>query len=441
MIEPFKYIIDFSDFFLFWETIGVGKFIRFFWIFFIFEFPRYIIIDFIAIVGNKIKRFLNRKKYEIARKKLYLENPLISIIVPGKNEGKHIIKLVKSLKEQTYKNLEIIIIDDGSTDETSIIARNLLKKNKIDRYFRNNIRGGKASAANLGWNYSKGKYIIHVDADCSFDRDAIEKIIIPFYMDKKTGIVAGNLKVRNQEKGVLTSLQAIEYLKSIAIGRQATSFLGILRIVSGAYGAFRKDILKRIGGWDVGPGLDGDITVKTRKLGFKIYFEPLSIGYTSAPENIKKLIKQRTRWSRSLIRFRLRKHKDIFFPNENFSFLNFLSSLENVFFNLVLDLKWIVYILDILINFPHTAKYIIPANYILYLLSDSFQFLMILWSSERKKEEAKLLLYLPLMPLYMGIFIRAIRTWAYFKEFFFKSSYKDDWNPRKVSKKAEEIGV
>ncbi len=436
-----KYVSEFSDIFLFWKTIGFAKFVRFFWFFFLFELPRYVVFDFLVLVALGVRNLLQRKRFLVAKQMLWKEKPKVSVIVPGKDEGKHLLKLVASLKEQTYKNLEIIIVDDGSTDETPVICRRLLKRGEISKYLRNEVRGGKASAANLGFRYATGKFIVHVDADSSFDRDAIEQIIIPFYMDSRIGIVSGNVKVRNYREGLLPALQAIEYLKSISIGRRITSFLGILRVASGALGAFRRDLLQRIGAWDVGPGLDGDVTVKIRKLKYRVYFEPRAICYTSVPSTLRGLTKQRVRWGRSLVRFRIRKHRDIFFPNENFNLYNFFSSLENIFYSIVLNVNWLVYIFDILINFPHTVKYIIPINYLLYVLSNIFQFAMVLVVSERRREELKMAPYLLLMPLYMGVYMRFVRTWAYFTELFFKASYRDPWNPRKVSEKAREMGI
>lgn len=441
MNDFLKYITEFSDILLFWKTIGLSKFTRFFWYFFIFELPRYVLFDFVVLVLLGIKNITKRKKQKYARELFLKESPKLSIIVPGKDEGKHILKLVTSLREQTYKNFEIIIVDDGSIDDTPVICRSLLRKGEIDRYLRNEVRGGKASAANFGLNYATGEFIIHIDADSSLDRDAIENIVIPFYMDRRIGAVAGNVKVRNYREGILPALQAIEYLKSISIGRRITSFFSLLRIVSGAFGAFRRDALKKVGGWDVGPGLDGDITVKIRKTKLKVYFEPKAICFTSVPTTLKALTKQRVRWGRSLIRFRFRKHRDIFMPNENFNFFNLLSSFENIFYSFLLDINWLFYIVDILISFPHTAKYIIPINYLLYILSNFAQFIFILSVSERRKEEAQLAIYLPLMPLYMGIYMRLVRTWAYFTEIFFRYSYRDPWNPTKVSKKAKEIGI
>lgn len=427
------FIEELFGFFTFWDTIGLEKFIRFFWYFFLFELMRYVILDYLVVFYAHFRRWKDKEKYAKARQLFFSENPLISIIAPGKNEGKNIPSLVKSLYEQTYKNIEIIIVDDGSDDDSAVICRKLLKQGVIHKFFRNDVRGGKASAANLALSLSQGKFAVHVDADCSFDRDAIEKVIIPFYMDANIGAVAGNVIARNDEESLCTRLQAIEYLKSIKVGRQVSGTMGVLRIVSGAFGAFRRDILDRVGGWDVGPGLDGDITYKIRKLHYRIYFESQAVCMTSVPVAFKTLAKQRFRWDKSLIRFRLRRHKDVFVPNANFSWKNLFASVENIFFNLVLDLKWIIYIIDMLLHFPGYVKFILPANYLLYMCSSFLQFLIAISDSKNKSRDIKLLLYIPIIPLYVGIFLRFIRTYAYFRELFFKDSYKDPWNPKKVS--------
>lgn len=425
----------------YWFVVGLQKFIRVFWYFVLFEFTRYIIIDYIVafifwLTGN------NRKeKNEIAKRKLFSENPFVSVIIPGKNEGKHLYKLTKSLAEQTFKNFELIIVDDGSDDDTPIIGKNLEALGLIDMFIRNEMRGGKASAANLALRYSKGKYIVHLDADCSFDRDAIEKVLIPFFMDDKIGAVGGNVKVRNYKESLCAKLQAIEYLKTVSVGRIVTSYLGVYKIVSGAFGAFRKDIIDSIGGWDIGPGLDGDITVKIRKSGYKIYFQPDAICLTNAPSKFKVLTKQRLRWDKSIIRFRVRKHKDVYFPNANFNWLNFLSLAENVFYNVILDILWWIYIIDIIVNYSGSLKFIIPMNFTLYFVMSYIQMISIYIFSERRKEEKYLWPYVALMTLYTGTYLRIVRTIAYYKEFFFKRSFEDVWNPYKSSIQAKRAGL
>ncbi len=418
------------------------KILRFFWFFFFFEFFRFFVVDFSTIFLWRISAPFRKRRMDVARNSFWKESPLISIIVPGRNEGDNIYRLANSLKEQTYQHFELIVIDDGSDDNTQLICKSLVKSGLITNYLRNQVRGGKASAANLGLRYSKGKFVIHLDADCSYDRDAIENIIVPFYYDAKIGAVGGNIQVHNYKDSLCATFQAIEYYDNISIGRISTSQLGIYRQISGAFGAFRRSSLDSVGGWDIGPGLDGDITVKVRKLKQKIHFEPSALCQTNVPVTFKGLIRQRSRWDKSLIRFRLRKHKDVFFPNQSFNWGNFISFAENVTYNLILNLKWYIYLFDVLFNFSKQIKYILPLNILIYTIYNYFKYIIFSLFRERKNETiVYFLLYLPLMVFYFGYFLRIVRTVAYFQEFFFRASYKDNWNPRKSSEQAEALNI
>lgn len=106
---------------------------------------------------------------------------------------------------------------------------------RIYIFLSNDVRGGKASAANLGLRYATGKFIIHMDADCSYDRDAVENIIVPFYYDDKLGAVGGDVQVRNYRESLCATLQAIEYTDTISVGRISQSQLGIYRIISAQF--------------------------------------------------------------------------------------------------------------------------------------------------------------------------------------------------------------
>ena len=420
----------------FWANQSTLQIIRTFWYFFILELPRFLLFDFL-VVGSILlnsKRITTRKNQ--ARKLLWAEMPLVSIIVPGKNEGPHLYKLVNSLKEQTYFNYELIVVDDGSDDATPLIGRDLERAGMIDRFIRNDVRGGKASGANTALRYSKGKFIVHLDADTSFDRDSIENVLLPFYIDESIGAVGGNIKVRNYKDSLVATLQAIEYLNTISMSRIVSTELGIYRIISGAFGAFRADVLKRLGGWDIGPGLDGDITVKFRKVGYRIHFEPSAIGLTNAPTTFKVLSKQRLRWSKSVVRFRVRKHIDVYKPQKNFNLLNLMSFLDNIIYDIVLNILWWIYLVDIIFSNVEILTVVIPLKIIMYMLMDFAQFSLLMAISERRKDEWKLIFYVPVMVFYNSYYMRFIRTMAYFKEYFFFSSYKDPWNPEKTSVKA-----
>ena len=344
-------------------------------------------------------------------------------------------KLVASLETQTYSNLELIVVDDGSDDDTPGICRNLESQGLIDLFIRNDVRGGKASAANTALRYARGDYVIHLDADSHLDPRSIETILIPFMLDQSIGAVGGDVRVANNDASLASRLQTIEYMKSISTGRTVSAMLGILRIVAGAHGAFRRDVLERLHGWDVGPGLDGDITVKIRKLGFRVVHEPDAICYTNVPVAFNKLARQRFRWDRSLIRFRLRKHNDIFRPDANFQISNFLSFAENVFFNILLNIRWWVYMVQILLTGQQYLEFIALTTYLLYLVANFLQFGMacFLISRTLRRNEAAQWPYLFLMPVYMGIYLRLVRSYAYVMESLHRVSYLDRWNPWKVS--------
>lgn len=440
-VQTKKHQMYIDDFIHYWEAAGLLKSMRIFWYFVIFELTRYVLIDYIIVGFYQLNKIINRERWTRAQQAFWQESPLVSIIVPGKNEGKHLYKLTTSLAEQSYQHFELIVVDDGSNDDTRIIGRDLEKRGLIDLFISNDVRGGKASGANAALRFARGEFIVHFDADCSFDHDAVEKSLIPFYYDQKIAAVGGNLEVRNHKESLATTFQAIEYLKVILIGRMVTSSLGVYRIISGAFGAFRTDVIKRIGGWDIGPGLDGDITVKLRKMGYRVYFEPDANGLTSVPNSFKKLTKQRLRWDKSIIRFRMRKHLDIFFPNANFKFINMFSSLENIGYNVLLNFKWFFYIFDMLMNYAHALAYILPANIILYTFANYVQFCCIMLMVRKPEEKHRLLLYLPGMVFYTGYYLRVVRTLAHLKEMFGYESYKDPWNPLKSSKKAKALGL
>jgi len=404
-----------------------------YWFLVFVEFPRYYLLEIVIVLWRKLTYRSIQAKRDEARNLLYSEKPFISIIAPGKNEGDHIYKLVQSIREQTYSNYEIIIVDDGSDDYTPIICSDLEKAGYIDRFIRINVSGGKASAANLGLRFARGKYIVHLDADTSLDRDAIENILLPFYYGKDIRAVGGTVKVRNAEDSICSSLQALEYLKTIQVGRMVTNTAGILHIISGAFGAFDKDTIMQVGGWDIGPGLDGDITQKIRKAGYRISFAENAIAMTNVPTSWKKLYRQRQRWSKSLVRFRLRKHKDIFMPYGNFSFLNMISNLEGIMYDFVFNFIWVVYFVLLILEHPDRIVEIFAVGYIIRFFFNLIAFSIIMLVSERASEERYLVKYVPLSTFYTGYFLRIARLTAHIKEIFFFSSYKDHWNPRKTS--------
>ncbi len=413
-----------------------------FWFLFVIEIPRYYLLDILVLVRRALTRTSRIKREEIARIRLFTDAPFVSIVAPGKNEGKHIYKLTQSLKEQTYRNFEIVIVDDGSDDDTRIICNSLQKNGLIDKFYSADVRGGKASAANLSLMNTRAEIIVHLDADSSLDRNAIEEILLPFYMEENVGGVGGTIKVRNADVSMATKMQALEYIESIMLGRLVTSELGIYRIISGAFGAFRKDVLDQVGNWDIGPGLDGDLTQKIRKSGYKVVFAHKAVCLTNAPIRFKNLYKQRLRWSKSLVRFRLRKHINVLNPfQKNFSIINFITNFDNLLFNLVFDMLWAFYLVNILVGNVNNIGDILVLKLMISSVLSFLSFFLSMSVSERWREEFRMIFYMPLQTIYSGYFLRITRIIASIQEFFFFSSYKDAWNPEKSSRYARDLNI
>jgi cellulose synthase/poly-beta-1,6-N-acetylglucosamine synthase-like glycosyltransferase len=168
-------------------------------------------------------------------------------------------------------------------------------------------------------------------------------------------------------------------------------------------------------------------------MGYKVIFESDVVCRTNVPNTFQKLAKQRLRWDKSLIRFRLRKHFDVFLPTRTFIWSNFFSFLENVFYNVFLNFKWYFYIADILLNSLSFLPFILVTNIILYAVFNILKYLIFSLFRLRRMESVMYLLpYAPLMVFYFGYFLRIVRTRAYLQELIFKSSYDDNWIQLKV---------
>lgn len=438
-------MVETVDTFLqFLAGLSAWEFLAYFWPFLLIDFNRYIVVDGIGIVQYLYGHVTQNDDREDARRQLYREYPLVTVIIPGKDEGSTLESLVETLHQQTYANLEIIVVDDGSEDRTPEIGRRLEDEGRIDRFLRQRVRGGKASAANTGLRLANGQFVVHIDADSYLRDDAIEKSLLPFYAEENVGAVGGDIRVANASRNLTTLVQALEYLKTITVGRTASTEYGMLRIVAGAFGTFRTDTLRRLGGWDVGPGLDGDLTLKVRKLGLKVVHAPDAVCYTNVPTSLSALARQRYRWSRSLVRFRLRKHSNLLRLLGPFSWSDMATVADNVLFMIILDLKWLVYIIQLIVLDVGLIPFILTVNLILYTGSNVIKYGLIkavLAVTGTKEPSRGVGLAIPLMSWYFGFYLRTVRSLGYIMEALFRVSYWDPWNPWKVGKEALKEGV
>ncbi len=261
-------------------------------------------ILFLSVVG------LRNRRIEMHRvpPRLPEPPPLQTVLIPAHNEAKVIVGAVEHILASDYPNLEVIVIDDGSTDGTAALVR---------AHFGADPRvgligvanGGKAAALNRGLAEARGSVVVALDADTYFERDAITKLVRWFH-DPDVGAVAGNAKVGNRIN-VITRWQALEYVTSQNLERRALASLGCITVVPGAIGAWRREALQKLGGFPADTlAEDQDLTIAVQKAGYIVLYESTAIAWTEAPDTVKGLVKQRFRWAFGTLQC-LWKHRDV----------------------------------------------------------------------------------------------------------------------------------
>ncbi len=257
-----------------------------------------------------VMAYLYITRYTVQQKNSY--SPFVSIIVPVYNEAKVLRESIKSLLKLNYSNYEIIIVNDGSTDNTKQVAQSLVGlqdglNSQVRVSLVDKANGGKSRALNAGIQVSKGDFILCMDGDSQLSPDTL-KYGISHFIDPAIGAVAGNVKVLNRKK-FLTDLQTLEYLEGLNMPRSAQSFLKLVNIIPGPIGIFRKKAIQDAGWYSSDTfAEDADLTLKILAAGWKIYYEPMSISWTEAPDKLNQLLKQRYRWTRGILQS-IRKHK------------------------------------------------------------------------------------------------------------------------------------
>lgn len=401
------------------------------WPIFVIDLPRFTFTAWASVFVEKFDR-----KDKIARaafkRKLLLDPPLVSVVVPAYNEGANLLATVRSLMKQSYPNIEIIIADDSSSDNTSQICR--MVKGENVRTVRANARQGKAFGHNIGLLLSRGKYIVVCDGDTVFHPDAIMEVLLPFHKENVRG-VAGNVKISNPGASIATRLQEFEYLLSIDVGRRFSSRANILWIISGAFGAFHADTIRSIGGWEVSPGEDKDITTCLRKMGHSVAFSPKAICYTDAPKTFRALVRQRLRWSRSLLLLGIRKHGDLLVQAARWKhkkMQNVISAWDIITYNIIFGSGAILVLTYITVFSPELLLTVLLIMGIVYPVVDLVNWVAALILASDKRSVLRLLPYTLISWFYVGIFLKLVMIFAWLDEFFFRSSYHDPYVPEVV---------
>jgi cellulose synthase/poly-beta-1,6-N-acetylglucosamine synthase-like glycosyltransferase/peptidoglycan/xylan/chitin deacetylase (PgdA/CDA1 family)/spore germination protein YaaH len=224
--------------------------------------------------------------------------PRVAVLIPAYNEEKVIVRTIRSVMMSNYKNIRIIVIDDGSTDNTCRVATDAypadIASGRLTVLTKPN--GGKADALNFGLNRTNEEIYIGIDADGVIAHDAITNLVSHF-ADPKIGAVAGNAKVGNRVN-LWTRWQALEYITSQNFERRALDLFDVVMVVPGAIGAWRTAAVKQGGCYHTNTvAEDADLTMNLLEQGYWVIYEDRALAFTEAPVDMNGLMRQRFRWS------------------------------------------------------------------------------------------------------------------------------------------------
>lgn len=318
---------------------------------------------FIGIFSTfELRFYVKKNKFFNYRSILsYKKLPTISIIAPCYNEGKSIVQNIRSLLSIYYPGVEVIVVNDGSKDDSllkaiehyqlvqvDMVVDNKLKSSPIRGVYKSvnssysnlivvdKYNGGKADALNAGINVSRSDLFLAIDVDCIIEPDAIIKMVKPFLEEesgKKVIATGGVVRVANSceiKDGIITKVnypkniwakfQVLEYFRAFTLGRMAWSRINGLLIISGAFGLFDRKVAMEVGGYDtttVGEDLELVVRMrkymtKVKKTKYKVAFIPDPLCWTEVPSSLKILARQRNRWTRGAIDT-IFKHKEMIF--------------------------------------------------------------------------------------------------------------------------------
>lgn len=344
-------------------------FINFVFLFTLVLFSTYVLLGYFSI--KRLRKYSRKNSYVdynvVATSPL---SPSVSIIAPAYNESANVVNSVKTLMQLHYRNYEVIIVNDGSTDNTFQLLKDTFKLSKTNYFFEYKIPcerikgvyksrnkefsrltvvdkapgGCKADASNAGINICKNDLVLIMDADSVIEPDSITKLVKPFLEEKNKKVIGtggvvrimnscevgdGKIKKINLPSKLLPRWQALEYTRAFLLGRMAWSQLDGLLLISGAMGLFDRSILIKAGGYDTKAiGEDMEMVIRMRKYmadnneKYEVTYIPDPLCWTEVPSDYKSLESQRTRWARGLI-YALRKHK-VMFLNRKYGKLGLL---------------------------------------------------------------------------------------------------------------------
>lgn len=349
-------------------SMDLERLLVFFWYTVLFDLPRYTLGAVVTVGVLLFERDRPPAKTGLS----------VSVILASHNDKDCLRSCIASIAEQTLVRdlgkIEIIFVDDASTDGTLDMALQFQREGKIDKVLRLEQRGSRGSAINLARKHATGDILIIADVDVTFDRDAFAELVGPF-ADPEVGGVSGNLGVRNVSTSLMTRYQAIEYALVISVGRTVSDAIDTLAIISGGFCAIRRTAFEQVGGAEIDSNDDAEMTMKLRRAGWRIRFARKAHGLNDVHETVSGFIAQRIRWDGCQVRVYGRKYLAAINPfRDDFRIRDVLAFLDVVLMQIVPCVIFPLYLLYLWYFYGVFSLTIIGAVLIGYIILNSIAF-------------------------------------------------------------------
>jgi len=234
--------------------------------------------------------------------------PRVSVLIPAHNEAGVIADTLNAACAIDYPSFEVVVIDDGSTDDTVRRVMPFVASGLV-RLVRKTVNEGKALALNDALPLATGEIVLTLDADAAPEPDILRRIV-PHFRSARVAAVTGNPRVRNADN-FLARLQAIEFSSIVSLLRRSQRIWGRIVTVSGVVAAFRRSAVFDVGGFSPNmPTEDIELTWKLQKRFYDVRYEPRALVWMTVPTTLRGLYRQRLRWARGLMQV-FHKHSDV----------------------------------------------------------------------------------------------------------------------------------
>ena len=264
-----------------------------------------VIVTLLAFIPGGLVAFLVVSLLLDRQPKLTVLDPTVpvTVVIAARNEAEVIGETLEYLADQDYDGpLQVVLVDNGSSDGTAAVARTQGESLGLSLLVLSESRPGKSHALNSGLAEVRSPLVITVDADTVLHRSAV-RLLVARYLSSPEDVVAvaGSVLVRNSRAGFWARVQAWDYFLGIAsVKRMQGLYQGTL-VAQGAFSLYEVEAVRSVGGWPDAIGEDIVLTWKLLRQRRRVFFEPLSVAFTSAPEDLRTFARQRSRWARGMI--------------------------------------------------------------------------------------------------------------------------------------------